>query len=53
MFIELEPGIEGLAHVSELSWTNKNINPARVLSTSQEVEIMILEIEVTKRRHKL
>ena len=53
VFIELEPGIEGLAHVSELSWTNKNINPARVLSTSQEVEIMILEIEVPKRRISL
>jgi small subunit ribosomal protein S1 len=49
-FIEIEPGIEGLIHVSEMSWTKKNIHPSKLLSTSQGIEAAILEIDSTKRR---
>ncbi len=52
-FIELEDGIEGLVHVSEMSWTKKNIHPGKILSTSQEVEVMVLDVDVTKRRISL
>ncbi len=52
-FVELEPGVEGLVHVSEMSWTKKNIHPGKIVSTSQEVEVMILEIDTTKRRVSL
>src|SRR3954466_5108528 len=49
-FVELEPGIEGLIHVSEMSWTKKNVHPGKIVSTSQEVEIQILEVDPVKRR---
>ncbi len=52
-FVELEPGVEGLVHVSEMSWTKKNIHPGKIISTSQEVEIMILDIDQSKRRISL
>ncbi len=52
-FVELEPGVEGLVHVSEMSWTKKNIHPGKIVSTSQEVEVMILEIDSAKRRVSL
>ncbi|MCE9508039.1 MAG: 30S ribosomal protein S1 [Alphaproteobacteria bacterium] len=52
-FIELEDGIEGLVHVSEMSWTKKNIHPGKLLSTSQEVEVIVLEVDVAKRRISL
>lgn len=52
-FVELEPGIEGLVHVSELSWSKKNIHPSKLLSVSQEIEVMILEIDIEKKRIKL
>jgi small subunit ribosomal protein S1 len=52
-FIELEKGLEGLTHVSEISWTKKNINPAKVVSTSQEVDAMILEVDEEKQRISL
>ncbi|MEE9433181.1 MAG: 30S ribosomal protein S1 [Sphingorhabdus sp.] len=52
-FIELEPGIEGLVHVSEMSWTKKNVHPGKIVSTSQEVEIVILEVDLEKRRISL
>ncbi|MCK4946403.1 MAG: 30S ribosomal protein S1 [Alphaproteobacteria bacterium] len=52
-FIELEDGIEGLVHVSEMSWTKKNIHPGKILSTSQEVEVMVLDVDVNKRRISL
>ena len=52
-FVELEPGIEGLVHVSEMSWTKKNIHPGKIVSTSQEVEVMILEVDTQKRRISL
>jgi len=52
-FVELEPGVEGLVHVSEMSWTKKNIHPGKIVSTSQEVEVMILEIDTAKRRVSL
>ena len=52
-FVELEDGIEGLIHVSELSWTKKNIHPGKILSTSQEVEVMVLDVDVSKRRISL
>lgn len=52
-FIELEDGIEGLVHVSEMSWTKKNIHPGKLLSTSQEVEVMVLDVDVSKRRISL
>ena len=49
-FVELEPGIEGLIHVSEMSWTKKNVHPGKIVSTSQEVEVQILEVDPVKRR---
>ncbi|MBI4031923.1 MAG: 30S ribosomal protein S1 [Proteobacteria bacterium] len=52
-FVELEPGIEGLVHVSEMSWTKKNIHPGKIVSTSQEVEVMVLEVDEAKRRVSL
>jgi small subunit ribosomal protein S1 len=52
-FVELEPGIEGLIHVSEMSWTKKNIHPGKIVATSQEVEIMVLEVDPDKRRISL
>ncbi len=52
-FVELEDGIEGLIHVSEVSWTKKNVHPGKVLSTSQEVEVMILDVDLSKRRISL
>ena len=52
-FVELEPGVEGLVHVSEMSWTKKNVHPGKIVSTSQEVEVMVLEIESDKRRVSL
>ncbi|MCP5036022.1 MAG: 30S ribosomal protein S1 [Rhodobacteraceae bacterium] len=52
-FVELEAGVEGLVHVSEMSWTKKNIHPGKIVSTSQEVEVMVLEIDGTKRRVSL
>ncbi len=52
-FVELEPGVEGLVHVSEMSWTKKNVHPGKIVSTSQEVEVMVLEIDSAKRRVSL
>ena len=52
-FVELEPGVEGLVHVSEMSWTKKNVHPGKIVSTSQEVEVMVLEIDSGKRRVSL
>ena len=52
-FVELEPGIEGLVHVSEMSWTKKNVHPGKIVSTSQEVEVIVLEIDGQKRRVSL
>jgi small subunit ribosomal protein S1 len=52
-FVELEAGVEGLVHVSEMSWTKKNVHPGKIVSTSQEVEVMVLEIDETKRRVSL
>ena len=52
-FVELEPGIEGLVHVSEMSWTKKNVHPGKIVSTSQEVDVMVLEIDQAKRRVSL
>ena len=52
-FVELAPGVEGLVHVSEMSWTKKNVHPGKIVSTSQEVEVMVLEIESDKRRVSL
>ncbi len=52
-FVELEAGIEGLVHVSEMSWTKKNIHPGKIVSTSQEVEVMVLEVDSEKRRISL
>jgi small subunit ribosomal protein S1 len=52
-FVELEDGIEGLIHVSEMSWTKKNVHPGKILSTSEEVEVQILEIDPAKRRISL
>ena len=52
-FIELEDGIEGLVHVSEMSWTKKNVHPGKILSTSEEVEVQVLEIDSSKRRISL
>jgi small subunit ribosomal protein S1 len=49
-FVELEPGVEGLIHVSEMSWLKKNIHPSKILSFNQEVEVMVLEIDTQKRR---
>ena len=52
-FVELEPGIEGLIHVSEMSWTKKNVHPGKILSTSQEVDVMVLDVDPHKRRISL
>ncbi len=52
-FVELEQGIEGLVHVSEMSWVKKNVHPGKVVSTSQEVEVMVLEVDENKRRISL
>ena len=52
-FVELEPGIEGLIHISEMSWTKKNVHPGKIVSTSQEVEVQILEVDSSKRRISL
>jgi small subunit ribosomal protein S1 len=52
-FVELEPGIEGLVHVSEMSWTKKNVHPGKIVSTSQEVEVVVLEVDSDKRRISL
>src|SRR6201988_3362871 len=49
-FVELEPGVEGLVHVSEMSWTKKNVHPGKIVSTSQEVEVMVLDVDASKRR---
>ena len=52
-FVELEPGVEGLVHVSEMSWTKKNVHPGKIVSTSQEVEVMVLDTDSEKRRISL
>ncbi len=52
-FVELEPGVEGLIHVSEMSWTKKNVHPGKIVSTSQQVEVQILEVDPNKRRISL
>ncbi len=52
-FVELEPGVEGLIHISEMSWTKKNIHPGKIISTSQEVEVQVLEVDPDKRHISL
>jgi small subunit ribosomal protein S1 len=52
-FVEIEPGIEGLVHVSEMDWTNKNVNPSKVVQVGDEVEVMVLEIDGERRRISL
>ena len=52
-FVELEPGVEGLVHVSEMSWTKKNVHPGKIISTSQQVEVMVLDVDPQKRRISL
>jgi small subunit ribosomal protein S1 len=52
-FVELEPGVEGLAHVSEMSWTKKNVHPGKIVSTSQEIEVTVLDVDPNKRRISL
>jgi small subunit ribosomal protein S1 len=52
-FVELEAGVEGLVHVSEMSWTKKNAHPGKIVATSQEVEVMVLDVDVSKRRISL
>jgi len=52
-FVELEPGVEGLVHVSEMSWTKKNIHPGKIVSTSEQLEIMVLDVDLEKRRISL
>jgi small subunit ribosomal protein S1 len=52
-FVELEPGIEGLVHVSEMSWTKKNAHPGKIVSTSQEVDVQVLDVDPVKRRISL
>ena len=52
-FVELEPGVEGLVHVSEMSWTKKNIHPGKIVSTSQEVEVQVLDVDASRRRISL
>ena len=52
-FVELEPGVEGLVHVSEMSWTKKNVHPGKIVSTSQEVEVIVLDVDSAKRRISL
>ncbi|CAI9120863.1 30S ribosomal protein S1 [Brytella acorum] len=52
-FVELEPGVEGLVHVSEMSWTKKNVHPGKIVATSQEVDVMVLDVDSAKRRISL
>ncbi len=52
-FVELEAGVEGLVHVSEMSWTKKNVHPGKIVSTSQEVEVVVLDVDASKRRISL
>jgi small subunit ribosomal protein S1 len=52
-FVELEPGVEGLVHVSEMSWTKKNMHPGKIVATSQEVDVMVLDVDSSKRRISL
>ena len=52
-FVELEAGVEGLVHVSEMSWTKKNVHPGKIVSTSQEVDVIVLEVDPEKRRISL
>ena len=52
-FVELEPGIEGLVHVSEMSWTKKNVHPGKIVSTSQEIDVLVLDVDSDKRRISL
>ena len=51
-FVELEPGVEGLVHVSEMSWTKKNVHPGKIVSTSQEVEVMVLDVDPQQAPHQ-
>lgn len=53
LFVEIEPGIEGLVHMSEIDWTNKNVNPTKIVSSGQEIEVMVLEIDPERRRISL
>ena len=52
-FVELEPGVEGLVHVSEMSWTKKNVHPGKIVATSQEVDVIVLDVDASKRRISL
>ncbi len=52
-FVEIEPGVEGLVHVSEMDWTNKNVNPAKVVQVSDECEVMVLDVDEERRRISL
>ncbi len=52
-FVEIEDGVEGLVHVSEMDWTNKNVNPAKVVHTGEEVEVMVLDVDEDRRRISL
>jgi small subunit ribosomal protein S1 len=52
-FVEIEDGVEGLVHVSEMDWTNKNVNPAKVVQTGEEVEVMVLDVDEERRRISL
>jgi small subunit ribosomal protein S1 len=52
-FVELEPGVEGLVHVSEMSWTKKNVHPGKIVATSQEVDVVVLDVDSSKRRISL
>ena len=52
-FVELEPGVEGLVHVSEMSWTKKNVHPGKIVATSQEVDVLVLDVDSAKRRISL
>jgi small subunit ribosomal protein S1 len=52
-FVELEPGVEGLVHVSEMSWTKKNVHPGKIVATSQEVDVLVLDVDASKRRISL
>ncbi len=52
-FVEVEPGVEGLVHVSEMDWTNKNVNPAKIVQVGDETEVMVLEIDAERRRISL
>ena len=52
-FVEIEEGVEGLVHVSEMDWTNKNVNPSKIVVVGQEVEVMVLEIDESRRRISL